>query len=302
MFLACPLVVLANPPKGLHLSDNDAKIMWGANGECKLEFKPGPPPWIDSTCPINAPPPAPSPPLEPPPTQPPPQKSSCMAWKAAGVTASGPQVIELSGTEYTVHCDMTTCGGDDAPGSASCGGWTLLEKSDEFHGDGSGPGSVPFLDTTDAINAAGLADPTQVGEDAKVSEAELKAFMLAGSGELLWIDQDTPAKYMLLRFTPTFINNWSTNLVYSTSTSWFEIYSFSTSAWGSINGHSSNVHFSTFNGNSPSNSLPTPTSPVLSGGYQNCPPPNQASNCYFRWKCLSCGDGGNDRNSILYFR
>ena len=53
-------------PTGLHLSGNYAKLHYGLNMECTLKFKPGPPPYLESNCPINAPPPAPSPPPLPP--------------------------------------------------------------------------------------------------------------------------------------------------------------------------------------------------------------------------------------------
>ena len=60
-------------PTGLHLSGNDAQIRVGPNMECTIELKPGPPPRLQSTCPINAPPPAPAPPAPPPkPPAPPP--------------------------------------------------------------------------------------------------------------------------------------------------------------------------------------------------------------------------------------
>ena len=66
------------PLTGLHLSAPDAKVHLGTNMECTLEFKPGPPPYLESNCPIDAPPPHPSsppPPASPPPPPPPPPSS-----------------------------------------------------------------------------------------------------------------------------------------------------------------------------------------------------------------------------------
>ena len=72
LVLAGPLVVLANPAKGLHLSDDDAQILLGPNKECTIEYKPGPPPRLESTCPIEWPPPSPQPSVPPAPLAPPP--------------------------------------------------------------------------------------------------------------------------------------------------------------------------------------------------------------------------------------
>ena len=61
------------PLMGLHLSGDSAKVHFGPNMECTLELVPGPPAYLASNCPINAPPPAPSspPPPPPPPSRPP---------------------------------------------------------------------------------------------------------------------------------------------------------------------------------------------------------------------------------------
>jgi len=49
------------PPTGLAITDANAKIAFGPNSECILEYKPGPPPYLESNCPIVSPPPSPSP-------------------------------------------------------------------------------------------------------------------------------------------------------------------------------------------------------------------------------------------------
>jgi hypothetical protein len=61
----------SSPPTGLHLSGSDAKIHFGPNMECTMVYRPGPPPYLESSCPINAPPPGPSPPPSLPPSLPP---------------------------------------------------------------------------------------------------------------------------------------------------------------------------------------------------------------------------------------
>lgn len=61
-------------PLGLHLATPDAKLHLGPNMECTIELKAGPPPYLESSCPIDAPPPGPStPPPPPPPAAPPPE-------------------------------------------------------------------------------------------------------------------------------------------------------------------------------------------------------------------------------------
>lgn len=77
-----------SPPTGLHLSDNNAKVHFGPNiaTGCTLEFKPGATPYLESNCPINAPPPMPKPPAAPPPSTPPappagPPPTSPIVWK-----------------------------------------------------------------------------------------------------------------------------------------------------------------------------------------------------------------------------
>ncbi|MDC0526014.1 hypothetical protein OAO87_03350 [bacterium] len=61
---APPAPPMSPPPPpltGLYLSAPDAKLHFGPSMECTLEFKSGPPPYLESTCPIAAPPPAPAP-------------------------------------------------------------------------------------------------------------------------------------------------------------------------------------------------------------------------------------------------
>jgi len=58
-------------PYGLHLaSEEHASIHFGDNFECTISFRPGPPPYLESSCAIEAPPPDP-PPASPPPSSPP---------------------------------------------------------------------------------------------------------------------------------------------------------------------------------------------------------------------------------------
>ena len=67
------------PPRGLHLSGHNAQLLLGVSMACKFEFRPGPPPYLQSNCPIESPPPHPSSPPPPspsmPPTTPPPSPS-----------------------------------------------------------------------------------------------------------------------------------------------------------------------------------------------------------------------------------
>jgi len=75
--LGCHLqLVVCQEVKGLHLAGDTAQLHLGPNMECTLELKPGPPPYLESSCPILAPPPlppsSPSPPSSPvPPLMPP---------------------------------------------------------------------------------------------------------------------------------------------------------------------------------------------------------------------------------------
>ena len=77
------------PPMGLHLSGHNAQLRMGESIACTFEFKPGPPPYLESNCPIQAPPPAPgsppppSPPSSPPPPSPPPTGPLCESLKGA---------------------------------------------------------------------------------------------------------------------------------------------------------------------------------------------------------------------------
>ena len=63
--------VTASNPKGLHISDEEAQLHFGPNRECTIELKAGPPPYLESNCPIQAPPPHPAAPPSPPPSAPP---------------------------------------------------------------------------------------------------------------------------------------------------------------------------------------------------------------------------------------
>lgn len=84
--------ILSNPSpplKGLHLSDSDAVMHFGPNLECEIRLEMGPPPFLTSSCPIEAPPPGPLPPpsplpsLPPPPSTPPPRD-----WRGEGTGTS----------------------------------------------------------------------------------------------------------------------------------------------------------------------------------------------------------------------
>ena len=48
---------IAPPPPltGLNLQGDNAKLHFGAAMECTIEYKPGPPPYLESNCPIQAP-------------------------------------------------------------------------------------------------------------------------------------------------------------------------------------------------------------------------------------------------------
>ena len=63
--------VTASNPKGLHISDEEAQLHFGPNRECTIELRAGPPPYLESNCPIQAPPPHPAAPPSPPPSAPP---------------------------------------------------------------------------------------------------------------------------------------------------------------------------------------------------------------------------------------
>ena len=81
---------------GLHLSANDAKVLFGPNQECVLEFKPGPPPYLQSSCAINAAPPFPASP-PPPPTPVSPSPSPPPARPLPFVTAYTAVVTTIAG-------------------------------------------------------------------------------------------------------------------------------------------------------------------------------------------------------------
>ena len=59
---------------GVHLAGEGAAVHFGPGMECTLSFKPGPPPYLESNCPISSPPPGPAPPPSTPPIIPPPAK------------------------------------------------------------------------------------------------------------------------------------------------------------------------------------------------------------------------------------
>ena len=61
---------LPPPPRGLHLSGESAELKFGLNRECTIEYRPGPPPYLELGCPIQAPLQSPSPPPSPPPPSP----------------------------------------------------------------------------------------------------------------------------------------------------------------------------------------------------------------------------------------
>ena len=63
------------PVTGIHIRGQNAKLLLGASMACTLEFRPGPPPYLESNCPIGAPPPAPGSPPSPPPPSPSPPPS-----------------------------------------------------------------------------------------------------------------------------------------------------------------------------------------------------------------------------------
>lgn len=94
------------PPKGLHLSGEDATIHFGPNNECELGLDGGPPPKIVSSCPIEMPPPHPSAPpplLPPPPNTPPPaptaERAPASLFKTDTV-ADGSWTLSFSNAVY----------------------------------------------------------------------------------------------------------------------------------------------------------------------------------------------------------
>lgn len=80
--------VTASNPKGLHISDEAAQLHFGPNRECTIELKAGPPPYLESNCPIQAPPPHPAAPPSPPPSAPPssPPPPVVYAYALGGLT------------------------------------------------------------------------------------------------------------------------------------------------------------------------------------------------------------------------
>ena len=85
------------PPRGLHLSGHNAQLLLGVSMACKFEFRPGPPPYLESSCPIEAPPPAPSSPPSPPPpspSMPPPSSPSPLQPPPRDFRIAGSGVLE----------------------------------------------------------------------------------------------------------------------------------------------------------------------------------------------------------------
>ena len=94
--------------------------------------------------------------------------------------------------------------------------WTLLEKAKS--------GSNVVTVTDGAISLDGLANTNSA--DAKTSTADLKAFMKAGSGEMLWVNKDDN-HFVLLQYSDSFIDNWSAGFRYNGGNRVFTYYDWS---------------------------------------------------------------------------
>ena len=85
-------------------------------------------------------------------------------------------------------------------GGIDGGGWILLQRA--------ASGSATLPGTSSAYAAVHLDEPLSPGMDAKISDADLKTFMLSSRKEMLWINRGQ-SRYAILRFTTAFINGWS---------------------------------------------------------------------------------------------
>lgn len=99
--------------KGFHIADDEAGLHFGPNVDCSLKYVAGPPPYLMSTCPIDAPPPMPSappsppsapPPFLPPSDPPPPETPPPPSPPPFSVTAL--ESLDFSSTSRP-SCDMT---------------------------------------------------------------------------------------------------------------------------------------------------------------------------------------------------
>ena len=139
------------PPTGLNLQGDNAKLHFGAAMECTIEYKPGPPPYLESNCPIQAPPPSPSSPpppspspSTPPPSTPPPRVSlRAHGWiQGSGYNARGLVMYQNDemGEGTLSHFTQVTAGAlfaglDSAAGSGTYHNPTVADLDDDGYLD-----------------------------------------------------------------------------------------------------------------------------------------------------------------------
>ena len=117
-----------------------------------------------------------------------------MGNSAASGLSQAPLAI---GSTTILAAGATWCNGD-----IDGGGWTLLQRADS--------GSAVLPNNPGAYGTNDLTAPltTTSNKDAKIADTDLRAFMLSGRKEMLWINRGEN-RYAILRYTTAFINGWS---------------------------------------------------------------------------------------------
>jgi len=168
----------APPPSGLQLTGPEAKIMFGPNENCIFKYNAGPPPYLESTCPLNAP--------EHPGFPDGPAPSSGIVATGGTVTTSGPVVRHVFTSDGTL--EVTT--GGTAAHLLLVGGGGGCKGGQEHQGGGGAGGLVYGTDVvlspgtyTVTVGAGGSSGGS--GADTYISGA-FSAYVAKGGGAGSW--------------------------------------------------------------------------------------------------------------------